>query len=67
MVPNGGQCPVDLEDTAERYCMDTLPALDRAAFERHIESCAACARALRTTKDYIDAMRAAARQIRSGE
>ena len=60
-------CPGDPEDMAERYCMDTLLQSDREAFEHHVHQCDPCARILRDTKAYVDAMRTAAQEIRDRE
>jgi anti-sigma factor RsiW len=65
MPEKQSDCPNDPEDSAERYCMETLPPADREVFERHVQSCRACARILRDTKAYVEAMRAAAREIRA--
>jgi anti-sigma factor RsiW len=46
--------------------MGTLPEEQSIAFEDHYAACDACATALYKTADYVDAMRAAAKTLRSG-
>ena len=67
MPVNQSDCPNDPEDVAERYSMNTLPQADRDAFDRHVKLCHPCARLLRDTKAYVEAMREAAREIRERE
>ena len=46
--------------------MGTLPEEQAIAFEDHYAACDTCATALYKTADYVDAMRAAAKTLRSG-
>ena len=66
MKLNSTECPVDLEQVAEAYVMGTLPEEQAIAFENHYAACETCATALYKTADYVDAMRAAAKTLRSG-
>jgi anti-sigma-K factor RskA len=58
-------CPTNREEIAERYVMGTLPEDERVAFEDHYLACADCAMVLQETAAYVEAMRAAARKLRS--
>ena len=58
------ECPSDPEDVAEHFCMHTLPPADRDWFQQHVRDCQPCARVLKDTEIYVEAMRAAAREIR---
>ena len=46
--------------------MGTLPEEQAAAFENHYAGCDTCATTLYKTADYVDAMRSAAKALRSG-
>jgi hypothetical protein len=61
------ECPNDPEEVAERYCMNTLPPAERELFAEHVRHCQPCARILRDTTAYIEAMQAAAREFRERE
>ena len=67
MPANRPECPNDPDDVAERYCMNTLPTADREVFEQHLRHCPTCARMVRNTAAYVDAMRSAAQEIRKRE
>ena len=60
------ECPVDLEEVVEAYVTYTLPEEQVIAFEDHYATCETCATVLYKTVDYVDAMRAAAKTLRSG-
>ena len=62
---NSNQCPTGIEEVAEAYVMGTLPKHQAIAFEDHYAACDTCATVLYRTADYVDAMRAAARKLRS--
>ena len=59
------ECPPDLQEVAEAYVMGTLPEEQAIAFEEHYAACDTCATVLYKTADYVDAMRGAARTMRS--
>jgi hypothetical protein len=59
-------CPVDLKEVAEAYVMGTLPEEQAITFENHYAVCDSCATVLYKAADYVDAMRAAAKTMRSG-
>lgn len=67
MSVNRSDCPNDPEDAAEKYCMNTLQQVDREAFEQHVRHCQPCGRILKETEVYVQAMRAAAQEIRERE
>jgi anti-sigma-K factor RskA len=67
MPVNRPECPNDPDEVAERYCMNTLPAADREAFEQHLRHCSICARLVKNTAAYLEAMRSAAQDIRKRE
>ena len=46
--------------------MRRLPEEQAIAFEDHYAACDTCATALYKTADYVDAMRAVSRSVRSG-
>jgi len=60
------ECPSDLEEVAEAYVMGTLPKEQTIAFEDHYAACDPCATVLYKAADRVDAMRAAAKVLRSG-
>ena len=62
---HSNECPVDLEEVAEAYVRCTLPEEQAIAFEDHYATCETCATVLYKTIDYVDAMRAAAKTLRS--
>jgi anti-sigma factor RsiW len=62
---HSSECPVDLEEVAEAYVRGTLPKEQAIAFEDHYAICETCATVLYKTVDYVDAMRAAAKTLRS--
>ena len=66
MKLHSSECPVDLAKVAEAYVMGGLPEEQATAFENHYADCDSCATALYKTADYVDAMRAAAKALRSG-
>jgi anti-sigma factor RsiW len=59
------QCPGDRAEIAEAYVMGTLRADEAMAFEDHYVACNSCATALEKTASYVDAMRGAAKKLRS--
>jgi Putative zinc-finger len=61
---DSNECPVDLEDVAEAYVMGTLPRDQAIAFENHYAGCARCATVLEEIAKYVDAVRAAAKELR---
>jgi anti-sigma factor RsiW len=63
---HSSECPPDLEKVSEAYVMGTLPAEQAIAFEDHYAACESCTTILYKTVDYVDAMRAAAKTLRSG-
>jgi anti-sigma factor RsiW len=58
-------CPANPEATAEAYIMGTLSTGQATAFAEHYVACNRCATVLQKTAEYIDAMRAAAKKVRS--
>jgi anti-sigma factor RsiW len=61
------QCPPDIEEVAEAYCMETLDPAARLAFEEHYLTCDSCASLVASTDEYIRAMRNALERLRSDE
>jgi hypothetical protein len=59
------QCPPDVEEIAEAYCMGTLDQTARLAFEEHYLTCRSCASLVGSTDGYIRSMKAALRQLRT--
>ena len=59
------QCPVEVEQVAESYCMGTLPTREATAFEDHYVTCNHCATVVKGTDSYIRAIRDAARNLRN--
>ena len=62
---HSSDCPVDREGVAEAYVMGTLPQEQATSFEDHYVACARCATALEKTAEYVDAIRTAAKDLRS--
>jgi anti-sigma factor RsiW len=65
VITVSNQCPPDPEAIAEAYVMGTLTADEKTAFEDHYLCCEPCATLLQETAAYVDAMRAAAKGLRS--
>jgi anti-sigma factor RsiW len=65
VIINSNKCPPDPESVAEAYLVGTLPKERATAFEDHFAVCEPCAAVLQKTAEYIDAMRAAGRKLRS--
>ena len=59
------ECPASLDEVADAYIMGTLTKAQAKAFEDHYAGCDQCATVLQETVEYIEAMRAAARNVRS--
>jgi anti-sigma factor RsiW len=59
------ECPADLQEVAEAYVMGTLPEEQAIAFEDHYAACDTCATALYKTADYVHAVHADAKTLRS--
>jgi hypothetical protein len=59
------ECPANPEAVAESYIMGTLRKEQVIAFEDHYAACEARATLLYKTADYVDAMRAGAKKLRS--
>jgi hypothetical protein len=57
------RCPVDPDEVAKAYCMDTLDAADTAAFDEHLLVCDDCWGIVEATDEYVRAMREAAEQL----
>jgi anti-sigma factor RsiW len=62
---DSNECPANPEEVAEAYAMGTLPKEQLIEFEDHYVTCEACATVLYKTIDYVDAMRRAAKTLRS--
>ena len=58
-------CPPEPETIAEAYAMGTLSTEQRTAFEDHYICCERCATLLQETAAYVEAMRTAAKDLRS--
>jgi hypothetical protein len=54
-------CPPDVEELAERYCLDRLDPAAAEAFENHYLACPKCALAAREALDFVQAFRTVAR------
>ena len=65
MTLHSSKCPVDLDEVAQGYLLGALPTEQAIAFEDHYATCEACATVLYKAVDYVDAMRAAAKTLRS--
>ena len=63
----GNECPANPEEVAEAYVMGTLQNKRVTAFEDHYVTCSQCATVLQKTAEYIEAMRAVSRKVRSGQ
>ena len=61
-IPN---CPPDVEEIAEAYCMETLDRPARLAFEAHYLACPRCASVVASTDEYIRSMRNALERLRT--
>ena len=59
------RCPVDPDETAERYLMGRLSREDTVAFEDHFVGCTHCSERVQFTQDFVIAVRDAARRLRS--
>src|SRR5262245_12346914 len=53
------QCPPDVEEIAEGYCMETLERTACIAFEEHYLACPRCTSIVTSTNEYIRSMKAA--------
>ena len=65
MTLNSKECPADLDGVAESCLLGTLPKDQAIVFEDHYVACTRCATVLEKTAEYLDAVRAAAKQLRS--
>jgi anti-sigma factor RsiW len=59
------ECPSDGEEAAEAYVMGRLPEEQALALEDHYAACETCTTILQKTAEYVDALRAAAKDLRS--
>ena len=50
-------CPVDVDELADEYCLDRLPEQARLAFEDHYLTCPECAAVVEATQEFIDQIR----------
>jgi hypothetical protein len=67
-VPTEPQdCPPDIEEIAEAYCMQRLDHSERMAFENHYLTCPRCASVVTSTDEYVGSMKAALRHVQSQE
>ena len=62
---DSNECPADPEEVAEKYTMGILSKEEEAMFEDHYVTCNRCATLLERTAAYVEAMRAAAKKVRS--
>lgn len=67
VIGNRTSCPSAPESDAEAYVMRMLPARQATAFEKHNATCDLCAWILLEAAEYIEAMRAAEREMRAEE
>lgn len=58
-------CPVDAEEMAENFLMGTLSEVDVRSFESHYRHCVHCAAVLDVTRDFLLAIRASAKTLRT--
>jgi hypothetical protein len=58
------ECPADLDEVAEMYCLGLLSPDNVEAFEHHFMLCPQCVGGVQAEEDYVHAMQAAAREIR---
>lgn len=65
MTPDSDECPANPEAVAEAYVMGALPKEQVIVFEDHYVTCEGCATVLSETIDYVDAIRGAAKTLRS--
>jgi anti-sigma factor RsiW len=65
VIADSNKCPPDQEAVAEAYLIGALPKEQATAFEDHFAACNSCATVLQRTAEYVDAMRAAGRKLRS--
>ena len=65
VITDSNNCPPNPESVAEAYLVGTLPKKEANAFEDHFAACEPCATVLQRTAEYVDAMRAAGRKLRS--
>jgi hypothetical protein len=63
MPLHADRCPVDPDEVAEAYCLDTLDAADTAAFDEHLLVCDECWGIVEATDEYVRAMRAVAERL----
>jgi hypothetical protein len=59
------QCPAEVEQVAQAYCMGTLPLPVATAFEDHCIACERCAIVVEDADTYIGVMQDAARKLRA--
>jgi hypothetical protein len=62
---DSNECPSNPEEVAEAYVMGALQKDQVIAFEDHYVTCSQCATVLQKTAEYVEAMRAASRKVRS--
>lgn len=65
LVPTNS-CPIDIEETAEAYCMGKLDQLARHEFESHCSNCPSCSAVVANAGRFVRSMRAAIQQLRTG-
>jgi anti-sigma factor RsiW len=52
-----GNCPADVDELADEYCLNRLPQQARLAFEDHYLTCPECAAVVEATQEFIDQIR----------
>jgi hypothetical protein len=58
-----GTCPVDIDETAEAYIMERLPAADALQFAIHCLTCGQCDAAVEEAKAFVRDIKAAAQAL----
>jgi len=65
VFPDSNECPANPKAVAEDYMMRRLSKEQEAAFEDHFIDCNRCATLVRRTAEYVEAVRPAAKNVRS--
>ena len=58
------QCPTNPEEAAEERLLNRMSKEDAAAFDAHLSKCPKCLAVFEATREYIKAVRAAAKRLK---
>jgi hypothetical protein len=60
---DSNSCPPDPNEAAEAFVMNRMDPSEASVYQEHLAHCQSCAKVVKETRDYVQAIRSASREF----